>query len=421
MSHEVVVVGGLRLPFCRMGTNYMEYSGVDLLAEVLRGLAEQYDLKTERFGEIALGTVFQHPSMWNFAREAVIRAGLNIESPAITVSRACATSLDATFVVAQKIRSGHIDAGIAGGSESMSGVPLFLPEKLARRFVRMRGAKSLGARLKVWAGFSPGEFKFQAPAPEEPSTGLLMGEACELMAKQWGITRQEQDDLSLKSHQNGVSAYERGFYGDLVRPFAGVQRDNNLRGDTSLEKLAKLKPAFDRSDKGTLTAGNSSPLTDGAAVVLLASEKWAKERGLPILAYLRDCESAAIDMQTEGLLMAPAYAVPRMLKRANLKLQDFAFYEIHEAFAAQVLCTLKAWESEAFFRDRVKLPGPLGKIDRSKLNVAGGSVALGHPFGATGARIVSSLAKLLNEKGGGRGLISVCTGGGMGTTAILEK
>ena len=248
-----------------------------------------------------------------------------------------------------------------------------------------------------------------------------MGQHAEKMAQEWGISREEQDALSLESHRKGVAAYERGFYADLVTPFAGLERDGNLRKETTLEKLAKLKPAFEKSAKGTLTAGNSSPLTDGAAAVLLSTEKWAKERQLPILAFLRDFESAAIDLTREGLLMAPAYAVPRLLRRNQRQLSEFDFYEIHEAFAAQVLCTLKAWESEAFFRDRVKLPGPLGKIDRAKLNQVGGSVALGHPFGATGARILASLAKLLSEKGQGRGLISICTGGGMGSTAILER
>lgn len=421
MSEPVAIVGGIRLPFCRIGTQYLEYSALDLMTEVLKRLSDQYALKSEHLGEVALGTVFQHPAIWNFAREAVLRSGLIPQTPAITVSRACATSLDAAWVIAQKIASGHIQAGIAGGAESMSGVALFVPPKLATRFVRTQQAKSLGARFKVWSSLSLKELRIQAPPPVEPSTGLLMGHHTEKMAQEWGISRAEQDELSLASHRNGTAAYDRGFYQDLISPFAGVERDNNLRKDSSLEKLGKLKPAFERSEKGTLTAGNSSPLTDGAAAVLLSTEKWAKERGLPVLAYLRDFETAAIDLKQEGLLMAPAYAVPRMLQRSKLKLQDFDFYEIHEAFAAQVLCTLKAWESETFFRDRVKLPGPLGKIDRTKLNTCGGSVALGHPFGATGARILASVGKMLSEKGRGRGLISICTGGGMGSTAIVER
>jgi acetyl-CoA C-acetyltransferase len=421
MNQPVAIVGGIRLPFSKMGTSYLEYSGLDLMTESLSALVENYSLKGESLGEVALGTVFQHPSVWNFAREAALRSGLAPETPAVTVSRACATSLDAAVVVAQKIASGHIEAGIAGGCESMSGVGLYVPQKLARRFVQTQGAKSLGERFKIWSSISLKELKVQPPPPQEPSTGMLMGQHAEKMAQEWGITRQEQDELALASHLNGAAAYDRGFYQDLIKPFAGVQRDGFLRKDTSLEKLAKLKPAFDKSGKGTLTAGNSSPFTDGSSCILLASEKWAKQRGLPVLAYLRDFESAAINLQTEGLLMAPAYAVPRMLARRNLKLQDFDFYEIHEAFAAQVLCTLKAWESEAFLRDRVKMPGPIGKIDRAKLNVAGGSVALGHPFGATGTRILSTLSKLLSEKGSGRGLVSICTGGGMGTTAILER
>lgn len=421
MNQPVAIIGGVRLPFCKIGTGYVDYSGVELMSETVKSIVDNFALKGERLGEVALGTVLQHPSIWNFAREAMLRSGLAPETPAVTVSRACATSLDAAFVVAQKIASGHIEAGIAGGCESMSGVPLYVPQKLARRFVKMQGARSMGDRFKIWSSLSFRELRVQPPPAPEPSTGLLMGEHCEKMAQEWEISRADQDALALASHKNGVAAYERGFYRDLVKPFAGIERDNNLRKETSLEKLAKLKPAFEKSEKGTLTAGNSSPLTDGAACVLLASEKWAKERGLPVLAYFRDCESAAIDIAREGLLMAPAYAVPRMLKRNQLKLQDFDFYEIHEAFSAQVLCTLKAWESEAFFRDRVKMPGPLGSIDRAKLNVAGGSVALGHPFGATGARVLCTISKLLSEKGKGRGLVSVCTGGGMGTTAIVEK
>jgi acetyl-CoA C-acetyltransferase len=421
MNRPVAIVGGLRLPFCKMGTSYLEFSALDLMSEVLSRVSDQYDLGRDPLGEVAVGTVFQSPAVWNFAREAVLRSKLHPTTPALTLSRACATSLDAAWVVAQKIASGHIESGIAGGSESMSGVSLFLPPSLGKKFLRSRQAKSWGERLKVWSGLSPKELRILTPPPIEPSTGLLMGEHAEQMAKEWAITREAQDALALASHQNGVAAYERGFYKDLVSPFAGVTQDGNLRSDTSLERLARLKPSFDRSSQGTLTAGNSSPLTDGASAVLLASETWAKERGLKVLAYLRDVESAAIDLKSEGLLMAPAYAVPRLLKRNKLTLQQFDFYEIHEAFAAQVLCTLKAWESEAFCKNKAHVPSALGAMDRAKLNVAGGSVALGHPFGATGTRVLATLSKLLEEKGSGRGLLSICTGGGMGTTAIVER
>lgn len=418
---RVAVLGGVRLPFCRMGTSYMGFSALDLQTDALKGLVEKFALSKERVGEVALGTVFQHPEVWNFAREAVLRAGMNPETPAITVSRACATSLDATFVIAQKIASGQIECGIAGGAESMSGVALFVPPKLAQRFVRTQGAKTLGQKFSIWKSLSFKELRLKGPAPEEPSTKMLMGQHCEKMAQEWNIARADQDALAYASHAHGERAYQQGFYQDLIRPFNGVTKDNCLRADTTIEKLAKLKPVFEKSAKGTLTAGNSSPLTDGAACVFLASEEWARAHGYPVQAYFSFCESSAVDIQREGLLMAPAYAVPRMLQRAGRKLQEFDFYEIHEAFAAQVLCTLKAWESEKFFTERVKMPGPLGSIDRAKLNVVGGSVALGHPFGATGARIVGTLAKLLAQKGSGRGLISICTGGGMGTTAILER
>ncbi len=421
MKRPVAIVGGMRIPFCKMGGAYVDYSALDLMVAALVGLEKRFSLSKEKIGEIALGTVFQHPGIWNFAREAMLRAGLHPESPAINTSRACATSLDATFIVAQKIANGHIESGIAGGAESMSGVSLFIPDALSRRFIKNQSARTWGARFKVWSSLSLKELRIQAPPPHEPSTGMLMGQHAERMAQEWGISRADQDALSLASHKNGAAAYDRGFYEGLVEPFAGVKRDANLRADTSIEKLSKLKPSFERSAKGTLTAGNSSPLTDGASCVLLASEAWAKERGLPVLAYFTDCETAAIDMKKEGLLMAPAYAVPRLLERNKLSFSGLDFFEIHEAFAAQVLCTLKAWEDDRFFQERVRHGQPLGPVPREKLNTCGGSVALGHPFGATGARIVATLAKLLSEKGKGKGLISICTGGGMGTTAILER
>lgn len=415
------MVGGVRLPFCRQGTQYGELSTLDMLAEAMRATVEHLGLKGQVLGDVALGTTFYPPSTWNLAREAVLKSGLDPRTPAMGVQRACGTSLDAAIVIAQKIASGHIESGIAGGSESASNITLFYRPGLSRAFLKMSQAKSTMDYLAAWKGISPADFKPGAPAAVEPSSGKSMGQHCEMMAQDWKITREAQDELALQSHRNGVSAYQRGFYKDLVQPFHGVERDNNLRSDTSPEKMAKLKPAFEKSAVGTLTAGNSSPLTDGAGCVLLASESWAKERGLPVLAYLTDFDNAAIDLRSEGLLMAPAYAVSRMLTRNKLPLQAFDFYEIHEAFAAQVLCTLKAWESAEFCRSRLGLEAPLGAISRDKLNVAGGSVALGHPFGATGARLVATLAKLLAEKGSGKGLISICTGGGMGTVAMLER
>jgi acetyl-CoA C-acetyltransferase len=394
---------------------------LDLMAESLKDLVEKYRLQGQQLGEVALGTVFYPPSTWNFAREAVLRTELNPHTPAEFVQRACATSLDAAIVVGRKIADGHIDVGVAGGSESMSNVTIFLRKELAKRVVRSFQAKNLTDRVTAWKGLHLSDLKPGAPAAVESMTGKSMGEHCEMMAKEWKITRQEQDQLALDSHRNAISAYEKGFYKDLIAPLNGVERDTIPRPDTSMEKLDKLKTAFDTSPEGTLTAGNSSPFTDGAATVLLSSEEWAKAHGIPILAYLTEYETAAVDITKEGLLMAPAYAMPRMLARAQRKLQDFDYYEIHEAFAAQVLCTLKAWESPEFCRRKLKLETPLGSIDRKKMNVVGGSVALGHPFGATGARMIATMAKLLSDKGSGRGLLSICTGGGMGTVAMVER
>lgn len=420
-TRSVVIVGGNRIPFSRVGGAYADYTAFDMLAEAMRGTVNKFGLKGKVVGDVSLGTVFSHPSIWNLSREAVLASGLSPMTPAMGVERACATSLEATIWIANKIALGKIECGIAGGVDSASDVPVFLPSKLAKRIVRAAQAKTLKDRLGQIAGLGFKDIRLAFPGVTERTTGKTMGQHCELMAKEWKVTRQEQDELALASHQNGAKAQAAGFYKDLMTPFAGVEKDGILRGDTSMEKLAKLKPVFDRSEKGTLTAGNSSPLTDGAACVFMASEDYARKNNLPILAYFKDYETAAIDMNTEGLLMAPAYAVGKMLQRNRLALQDFDFYEIHEAFAAQVLCTLKAWESEEFCKKKIGLEKALGSIDRKKLNTVGSSVALGHPFAATGARIVASLSKLLSSKTTGRGLISVCTGGGMGTAAILEK
>lgn len=418
---KVAIVGSSRVPFARSFGAYEGITNQELMTASLKALVEKYNLKNETLGEVVVGAVMAHSSDWNFARECAMGSGLSANTPGITAIQACGTSLQNAILVGNKIALGQIDAGIAGGIDTNSDLAVTFRREFAHRLLKLNKAKSLPQRLQIMAGIRPIDFKPVTPAVQEPRTGLSMGESCELMAKEWRVTRQEQDELALQSHLNALKAYEEGFYQDLVVPFAGVEKDNNVRAST-MEKMSKLKPAFDRSLAGTLTAGNSSALTDGSACVLLASEEWAKERGLPVLAYLTYSATAAVEfVKAEGLLMAPSYAVPRMLKQAGLKLQDFDFYEIHEAFAAQVLCTLKAWESESFCKERLGLDAPLGSIDRSKMNVKGGSVALGHPFAATGARIVGGLAKMLHEKGSGRGLISICTGGGMGVTAILEK
>lgn len=421
---RVGVIGGIRIPFCRNNTAYAEVGNFGMSVKTLGALVERYALHGVELGEVAMGAVIKHPSDWNIAREATLSSGLAATTPAITTARACGTSLDNAIIVANKIATGQIEAGIAGGSDTTSDVPIVYGRRLQQRLLEINRAKLPMDKLKAaFKGFSFGELKPSFPGVAEPRTGKSMGEHCELMAREWQISREDQDRLAWESHQKAAAAYERGFFDDLVAPFRGLSRDNILRPEATLEKLATLKPAFDKtSGFGTLTAANSTPLSDGAAAVLLGSDAWAAARGLKVQAYLTHAEVAAVDfVKGEGLLMAPTVAVSRMLDRAGLSLQDFDYYEIHEAFAAQVLCTLRAWESEDFCRNKLGKDAALGSIDPAKLNVNGSSLALGHPFAATGARVVATLAKLLEQKGSGRGLISVCTAGGMGVTAILER
>jgi acetyl-CoA C-acetyltransferase len=418
---RVVILGGSRIPFARGMGAYAHYGNQDMLTAALRAVVERFGLQGQALGEVAAGAVIKHSAQWNLARESVLGSGLDATTPAYDLQRACGTSLEAAIQVANKIALGQIDVGIAAGTDSVSDAPIVVSRPYQQLLLESARGRSLGARLKPWLGLRPSFFKPVAPAVVEPRTGLSMGQSCERMAGDWRIEREAQDRLALESHVRAAAAYAAGFYQDLVVPFGGLSADNLLRADTTLEKLAALKPVFDRSGRGTLTAGNSTALTDGAAAVLLASEEWARARGLPVLATLSTAAVAAVDfVSRDGLLMAPAFAVPKLLAARGLKLQDFDYYEIHEAFAAQVLCTLKAWESDQFCRERLGLPGALGAIDRAKLNVVGSSLALGHPFAATGARILATLAKLLATRGGRRGLISICTAGGMGVTAIVE-
>ena len=423
-TRRVGIIGGVRIPFCRNNTAYADIGNFGMSVKVLGSLVERFGLHGLELGEVAMGAVIKHVFDWNLAREATLSSGLAPTTPGITTVRACGSSLDNTIDVGNKIAMGQIEAGIAGGSDTTSDVPIVYSRALQQRLLAVNRAKQPLAKLETAVkGFSFKDLKPSFPGVAEPRTGKSMGEHCELMAREWNISREDQDQLALASHQKLAAAYSRGFFEQLVVPFRGVDKDNILRADTTLEKLASLKLAFDKtSGHGTLTAGNSSPLSDGAAAVLLASESWAAERGLPIQAYLTHSRVAAVDFtHGEGLLMAPTIAVPRMLDEAGLTLQDFDFYEIHEAFAAQVLCTLRAWESADYCKNRLGRDKPLGSIDPAKINVNGSSLAAGHPFAATGARLVATLGKLLEEKGSGRGLISICTAGGMGVVAILER
>ena len=421
---RVAILGGLRIPFARAHGAYASVGNQEMLTATFRAMVERYQLQGERLGDAIAGAVVKHSKDYNLVRECVLGCGLDPQTPGLDIQRACGTSLEAAILLGNKIALGQVDSGFAGGVDTISDPPIVYPKSYQQLLLKSYRGRSFGQRVAPWLGLRPKHFQPVMPGVLEPRTGLSMGQSTEQMAKHWKIPRQEQDQLAYESHKKAAAAWSEGFFGDLVVDYLGLKSDNNVRADTSLEKLGKLRPTFDTSAAGTLTAGNSTPLTDGASAVLLASEEWAAKRNLKPLAYLRYGKTWAVDYVggKEGLLMAPAHAVPAMLKDAGLTLQDFDYYEIHEAFAAQVLCTLKAWESADYCRTVLGLPGALGSIDRAKLNVKGSSIAIGHPFAATGTRIVASLAKLLaGDANAKRGLISVCTAGGMGVTAILER
>ena len=420
-SIRVAVVGGLRIPFCRAHSIYRGCSNQDMMTAVLQALVNKYDLKDQTLGDVALGAVIKHSKDWNLARESVIGSGLSMKTPAFDLQRACGTSIEACIQITNKIALGQIEAGIAGGVDSISDAPIVYRDGIRKILLDVHGSRSLLRKILPWFRLRPAHFLPEFPDVTEPRTGLSMGESMEITAKEWEVPREHQDQLALTSHVKAAKAFDEGFYDDLVVPYKDAEEDNNIRRDTSYEKLAALKPVFDKSSEATMTAGNSTPLTDGAAAVLLTSEAWAKRKNLPIIAYITFVQVAAVNfVSVDGLLMAPVFAVSDMLKQANLRLQEFDFYEIHEAFAAQTIATLKAWQSEEFCRARLGRNEPLGPIELVRLNVKGGSLAMGHPFAATGARVIATMAKLLHEKGSGRGLVSVCTAGGMGVTAIME-
>jgi acetyl-CoA C-acetyltransferase len=420
--NRVAIIGSQRIPFVRSFRQYARTTNQEMLTAAVEALVVKFHLSGKRLGDVALGAVMTSSLEWNLAREVVLGSDLDPHTPAFNVQRACGTSLETTDLIALKIAARQIQIGIAGGCDTNSDLPVMLQRRLAWKLIDINQARTVKERILNILKIRPGDLKPAYPGIVEPRTGLSMGQHTEKMVKEWQITRAEQDQFAYESHVKAAQAYGSGFYSDLVIPFKGTTRDTIVRQDTTPGKLATLRPVFDKSTSGTLTAGNSTALTDGAAAVLLASEDFARENALPVQAFFVDAESAAVDfVNGAGLLMAPTLAVARLLERHNLRLQDFDFYEIHEAFAGQVLCTLKAWESDRYCKDVLKLQMALGPIDRSKMNVKGGSVAIGHPFGATGARVVGTLAKLLETKGSGRGLISVCTGGGMGVAALLER
>ena len=422
-QRRAAVIGGNRIPFARAHGAYAGASNQEMLTAALEGLVARHGLAGERVGEVVAGAVLKHSRDFNLTRESVLGSSLAATTPAFDVQQACGTGLEATILVANKIALGQIESGIAGGTDSASDAPVAVSEGLRQSLLAFNRARTTGERLRALGSLRPGHLVPSIPQNTEPRTGLSMGEHMAQTASQWSITRQAQDELAAVSHHNLAAAYERGFLDDLLTPFHGLTRDATLRPDTSVDQLAKLRPVFGAGEDATMTAGNSTPLTDGASTVLLGSDSWAADRGLPVLAHLVDAETAAVDYVDgkEGMLMAPAYALPRLLERNGMRLQDFDLVEIHEAFAATVLATLAAWESETFCRDRLGLAAPIGALDRSRLNVAGSSLAAGHPFAATGGRIVASLAKLLHERGtGARGLISICAAGGQGVLAILE-
>ena len=422
-TRRVAVIGGNRIPFARSNSVYAGVSNQEMLTATIDGLVTRFGLEGQVVGEVVAGAVLKHARDFNLVRECVLGSRLSPETPATDIQQACGTGLQAAVQVANKIALGQIECGIAGGTDTTSDAPVAISDKLRKKLMKVNAAKDTSTKLRALGQIRPGDIGLEIPQNGEPRTRLSMGEHAALTALEWRITREAQDELAASSHQKMAAAYDRGFFDDQITPFRGVERDNNLRADSTVEKLSTLKPVFGRGEAATMTAGNSTPLSDGASAVLLASEDWAKEHELPVLAWFTDYETAAVDYVNgaEGLLMAPAYAVPRMLARAGLTLQDFDFYEIHEAFASQVLSTLAAWEDPVFCKERLGLDEPLGSIDRARLNVNGSSLAAAHPFAATGGRIISSLAHQLAETGSGRGLISICAAGGQGVVAILER
>jgi acetyl-CoA C-acetyltransferase len=422
VQRRVAIVGSQRIPFVKSFAKYSRTSNQEMLIAVVEAIVKKFHLEKKLLGDVALGSVMANPAEWNMSREVVLGTSLDSHTPAFNVQRACGTSLETSNLIALKIAAGQIESGIAGGSDTNSDLPILVSRKLAWKLIDLNNSKSFGERLSKILSIRPGDLKPTYPAIVEPRTHLSMGQHTEKMVKEWNISRQEQDLLAYESHMKGVKAYQDGFYQEVIVPFKGVSRDGILREDTTIEKLSRLKTVFDKSSAGTMTAGNSTLYSDGAAGIFLASEDYAKKNNLPIESYFADFEAAGVDfVNGAGLLMAPTIAVARMLKRNNLTLQDFDYYEIHEAFAGQVLSTLKAWENPEYCKKVLGMDKPLGSIDRTKLNVKGGSLALGHPFGATGARVLGTASRLLKEKGAGRVLVSVCTGGGMGVVAIVER
>ena len=421
-AKKVGVIGGSRIPFCRANTAYRNSTNQKMMTASLKAIVERYNLQDKVLGDVALGAVIKHSSDWNLARECVIDSGLSLKTPGVDMQRACGTGLETIMNIANKISLGQIDSGIGGGVDSISDAPIVYSDNLRKILLKSFYGRSISQKFRPWLSFRPSFLKPKLPGVVEPRTGLSMGESTEIIAKEYNISRESQDLLALNSHNNASKAYDAGFYDELVIPFEGVSKDNIIRSDSTIEKLSLLETVFDKGPNASMTPGNSTSLTDGSAAVLLTNDVWARMNDLEIESYISNFEISAVDyIDEEGLLMAPAYAVSEMLKKADLELQDFDFYEIHEAFAAQTLATIGAWESKEFCQTKLGRNKAMGSLDQKKLNIKGGSLAIGHPFAATGARVVATMSKLLREKGNGRGLISICTAGGMGVTAIMER
>jgi acetyl-CoA acetyltransferase family protein len=410
---RVAVIGGTRTPFAKAGTAFKRHSALDLAVHAVNGLMEKQELDPQAVDELVFGILLVDPRIPHLAREVVLASRLPAKVRALTITDNCITSLSGAALIADSILAGRAEVGIAGGVESLSNMPLLFNRRASRIFLDGASAKSLSQKMKLYLKLRPRDLTPKLPGIREPSTGLSMGEHCELMVKEWQIPRREQDQIAYRSHMNAHAATQDGRLRAEIHPLDGVDHDLLVRPATSIERLAKLAPVFDLSPAGTITAGNSSPLTDGATSVLLMSEARARREGRQPLAFIKAFEIASIDPE-DGLLMGPGLAVPRVLRKAGLRLSDIDIVEMHEAFGGQIACNLRAWQQGW------KEPA-IGTVDLDKLNPLGSSIAVGHPFGATGARIITTLANEMKRRDARYGLISICGAGATAGAMILER